>query len=212
MAAWQPELVKKIYPRFRRKLKPAGKNLRLGALAPNEQWEISTEGLNTAFAFLLAREMGDQETAQRLLNFADENLDLVREARGWYYQKKPGAYLTALFTLGLTLPSKGGGLAGLLAWRPNPREPYLARLSNPNVYVNQAEMISGEELVIGLAGNRGEEVELIIRQISKPFRISLNEQEFPLEDSRMFYEEGSNSFKIRFELFSPETRVRISGV
>ena len=51
MAAWDPETAGEIYPRFRKRLKNGPQDtLYLGSVGPNESVEISTVGLNTAFA------------------------------------------------------------------------------------------------------------------------------------------------------------------
>jgi hypothetical protein len=145
MAAWQPELAQGEYQRFRKKLRRVAKTeqpnstaLQLGSLGPNEKLEISNNGLNTAFAYLLAREMGDNATASNLRLFAEEFLTPVEShATGRYYSTaKPAAYVTALFALGDTLPTSGGGLYDLVHWRPNLTTPSLLqiqRLAQPEL-------------------------------------------------------------------------------
>lgn len=145
MAAWKPELVQREYQRFRPKLKSLpGQALKLSSLELNEKAEISTTSLNSGFAFILAREMADLETADGLRRFADEYLQPVYAAGGLYYAgSRPAAYVTALFALGEALPASGNGLYELMRWRPNFSEPYLEQVQfapgfSKNVTVTKA--------------------------------------------------------------------------
>lgn len=140
MAAWQPELVQREYPRFRPKLKNLpGQALKLGSRELNEKAEISTTSLNSGFAFVLARTQGDIETADGLLRFADDYLQPTFANGGLFYaDSHPAAYVTALYALGATLPESSSGLYELVRWQPNFYEPYLASLSEPNVTVTKA--------------------------------------------------------------------------
>lgn len=116
MAGWYPKLVQKIYPRFRKRLKAVGANkLKLGSLGINERMQISSEALNTAFALVLAREMGDVETAANLLRYLDEVYQPTEENNLRYYRAGvPAPYVTALIALSESLPVEGKGLYRLL--------------------------------------------------------------------------------------------------
>ncbi len=160
MAAWDPATAREIYPRFRKRLKNGpGDTLYLGSLGPNESAEISSVGLNTAFAAVFAREMGDQPTYERLKNWADRQLDPVSdESGGRRYQAKPAPYVTALLALAGTLAPEGGGLHALLEWRPDFKAPYLVGAS-AGTDVTGAEG-DGGNLRIELQGEAGRPVEL----------------------------------------------------
>ena len=160
MAAWDPDTARQIYPRFRKRLKTGpGETLYLGSLGPNESAEISTIGLNTAFAAVYAREMDDQPTYERILAWADQHLDPVEDETGArHYQAKPAPYVTALLALAGALPPEGGGLRSLLTWRPDFEAPYLAEVS-AGTAVTIAEY-DGETLYIELAGEPGRQVGL----------------------------------------------------
>lgn len=160
MAAWDEITARQIYPRFRKRLKTGPHHsLYLGSVGPNESAEISTTGLNTAFAAVFAREMGDQTTFERLVAWADRQLDPLTGPQGErFYRAKPGAYITALLALALALPPEGGGLHSLLEWQPDFQAPYLAGVS-PGIDVTGAEW-DGQALRIRLQGVPGTAAEL----------------------------------------------------
>lgn len=211
MAAWRPEPVREIYPRFRKRLKRQGQSLKLNSVGPNEKFEISTEGLNTGFALLLAREMGDGETAHRLQRYADEFLEPVQDERGFYYAVRPAPYVTALFALARALPEEGGGLSSLLQWRPDFKAPYLAKVSSSDIYVKQAENIEGEGLVIGLAGKAGAGVELKFENCEWPQHIRLNRIEIAPDAPNVEYNETTRQLLLKLELPGGETELRIEN-
>jgi len=211
MAAWQPEMVRETYPRFRKRLKAKGEGLRLGSLGPNENLEISTEGLNTAFAFLLAQEMGDQETARRLLQYAQTHLSATQDERGLYFASKPAPYLTALFALGRALSEEegAGGMASLIHWRPDFGATYLAAVSASEVMVNQAEYLEGQGLVIGLAGEPGTSLELSFANCPRPQSLQIDQTELNLEAANLYYDENQRILKLNFELASRQTNLKL---
>jgi hypothetical protein len=160
MTAWDATTARKIYPRFRKRLKTGpGGSLYLGSVGPNESLEISTLALNTAFAAVFAREMGDRATFERLLAYANLQFDPVSGEKGRrYYQAKPAPYVTALLALALALPESGGGLRSLLEWRPDFKAPYLAEVS-PGIDVTVAAW-DGQALRLRLQGSPGIPAEL----------------------------------------------------
>lgn len=160
MAAWDPATARQIYPRFQKRLKNGpGGTLYLGSRGPNESAEISTIGLNTAFAAVYAREMGDQATYERIIAWADAHLDpFTGESGARYYRAKPAPYVTALLALAGALPPAGGGLNSLLTWRPDFAAPYLAGVSD-GYAVTMADY-DGETLRIELEGEPGRPMEL----------------------------------------------------
>lgn len=68
---FDPALARRLYPRLRRRLTDAGRAGALLASAPlSEKMEISDVPLNTAFALIAARGVGDARTADRLAAYA----------------------------------------------------------------------------------------------------------------------------------------------
>jgi len=107
MAAWHPVTVQQVYPRFRKRLKSSADGLKLNSVGINESMEISTEALNTAFALVLATEMGDTATAQGLHNYLDAHYNPLTENGLYYADARPAPYVTALVALADALPSSG---------------------------------------------------------------------------------------------------------
>lgn len=207
MAAWEPETVRKIYPRFRKRLKSKGDGLRLSSRGPNEKFEISTEAINTGFALLLAREMGDQPTAERLLYYADEQFCPTQNEQGFSYTARPAPYVTALFALARALPEDGGGLASLLQWRPNFAEPYLASVSNPECQVKSAENIAGEGLFLKISGTSGAPLELNLENMERTEAIRVNQTDLATSSGTILYDEATRTS--RLTLNQPEDTVEI---
>ena len=113
LAAFRPEIAARLYPRLQAQLKRGkGGGLRLAAAPFSDRFEIANESLNTAFAYAVAREVGDRETADRLREQLDATAGPVeREGQRWYADCRPAALVTALVTLGDYL--EPGGLAAL---------------------------------------------------------------------------------------------------
>jgi hypothetical protein len=204
MASWQPELVREIYPRFRQRLKPKGDGLRLGSRGPNEKFEISTEAINTGFALLLAREMGDRETAAKLQHYADKHFERTESENEVFYAVKPAPYVTALFALAQALPKEGGGLASLLNWRPDFSQPYLANVSGEDIYVKQA----GYEtpgIVVKLETRLGSAVKLEFENLNEPLQLQINQVEMSLNSGVGHYNPDSKQLTVEFEPDSAES-------
>jgi hypothetical protein len=118
MAAWNPEPVRKIYPRFRKRLKPTAQGaLKLSSYNLNARLEISNEALNTAFALVLCREMGDQVACEGLHRHLSGVYTLqASPENGLHFQNiQPAPYITALVALAEALPETGGGLNRLVS-------------------------------------------------------------------------------------------------
>lgn len=215
MAAWQPDLVKQIYPRLRRRLKKGpGQTLYLSSVSINQKVEISSVALNTAFAAVLAREMGDTPTYTGLRNWADNTLSPVEDAPGRYYAGAvPAPYVTALFALAEALP-ESGGLQAWLNWRPDLTAPRLLRIS-PEVDVTQAEWSDGH-LRIGLKGQPGTPIKLEVGHLSHLKSVSLTgitevkDQSMPDRDIDKDVE--INHFSAReYLLLEPEAHINLTG-
>jgi hypothetical protein len=209
MAAWQPELVEEVYPRLRRRLKLEGAGqLYLESRSPNESLEISSRALNTAFAAVLAREMGDTETFQALQDWADANLSpLEDEISGRYYAARPAPYVTALLALARTLPENGKGLYNLLRWRPDFTAPALAEVS-PGMEVSQAEW-TGKQLHISLTGKPGTAFSLRLENCPAPELINFDGVEIGLDSQTARYEAASKTLQLSLGLTSASGKLLI---
>ncbi|MCS6801602.1 MAG: hypothetical protein RMM58_10850 [Chloroflexota bacterium] len=99
-----PELFDSLYPRFRRELVWRGALARVPARWPNALLEIADEALNSAFAFVAAREAGDEEAAAGLWRYAQERLGLhERDGHAACWSTRYPLLVTALFALGEAL-------------------------------------------------------------------------------------------------------------
>ncbi|MFN8533975.1 MAG: hypothetical protein U0556_10545 [Dehalococcoidia bacterium] len=99
-----PAMFDALYRRFRGELRWRGPVARLPARWPNAALEVSDEPLNSAFAYVAAREAGDHESAAGLLRYAEERLGLARhgdQAACWTAEKR--LLVTALYALGTAL-------------------------------------------------------------------------------------------------------------
>lgn len=152
MAPYNRKLVEEHYPKFRSQFGKGNELACLHSAGINDRMEISNTGLNTGFAYMLAREMGDTALANRLRRWADETLAPTWEGNRLYYSAgKPAIYVTALFTLGDVLNERG--LYHLFAepWLEDRwSRPYLETVS-PSVAVTAAEYDPDRAcLVLGL--------------------------------------------------------------
>lgn len=99
-----PDLFEALYPRFRRELVWRGGVARLPARWPNALLEIADEALTSAFAFVAAREAGDEESAEGLRRYASERLGLAaRDGRVACWSARYSLLITALYALGEAL-------------------------------------------------------------------------------------------------------------
>jgi hypothetical protein len=99
-----PELFDELYPRFRREVRWRGEVAWLPARWPNALLEIADEPLNTAFAFVAAREAGDEETAAGLRRYAIKRLGFAERAgRAACWSAPYPLLVSALFALGEAL-------------------------------------------------------------------------------------------------------------
>ncbi len=209
MAAWDPATAGEIYPRFRKRLKTGPQDtLYLGSVGPNESAEISTVGLNTAFAAVFAREMGDQTTFERLQAWADQHLNLVTGGTGErHYQAKPAPYITALLALARTFPASGGGLHNLLKWRPDFEAPYLAEVS-AGIDVTAAEW-DGQALKIRLQAAPGISAQLILSNIT--FRPTVTVQGVEINEERLESAPEKSERVLRLDLPANLTEILIKA-
>jgi hypothetical protein len=98
---FDPALVRRLYPRLRRKLTGAGRaGMFLGSAPLTEKMEISDVPLNTAFALIVARGVGDTRTAARLAGYAHTHFGHRWDGPALRYADAPRTlHTTALYAL-----------------------------------------------------------------------------------------------------------------
>ena len=98
---FDPALVRRLYPRLRRKLTGAGRaGAFLGSAPLTEKMEISDVPLNTAFALIVARGVGDTRTAARLAAYAHAHFGHGWDGPALRYAGAPRTlHATALYAL-----------------------------------------------------------------------------------------------------------------
>ncbi len=190
MAAWEPDFVRDVYPRLLRRLKaePDG-SLYLDSASLNSKLEISTTELNTAFAAVLAREMGDQVTYNRLLAWCDARLDLQDNAgTGRYYAAaRPAPYVTALLALAQAGPDEGGGQYSLLKWQPVFNATCLSEVS-AGIEVSRAEWSAAESrLTIEWQAAHGSSSSFKIANCARPSSINYMAREVIIDGTEASY-------------------------
>jgi hypothetical protein len=115
-------LVRRLYPRLRRRLTGAGREGAFLASAPlSEKMEISDVPLNTAFALIAARGVGDARTAARLATYAGTEFGHRWDGAALSYADAPRTlHSTALYALANV--ADDGALARLFHNPPAPAE------------------------------------------------------------------------------------------
>jgi hypothetical protein len=112
-----PELFRRYYPKFRRTILRDGDLARVRALPPNELLEIADGPLNTAFAYVAAKEAGDAEMSDALAEYARRKLDWTPGgSTKACWSAKRRMMVSALFALGEAIEASGM----LEAMRPRP--------------------------------------------------------------------------------------------
>ena len=127
---FDPALVRRLYPRLRRRLTTAGPDAAYLDSGPlTEKMEISDVPLNTGFAYIVARGVGDARTAARLAAHARTAAGLRWDGPVLAYFDAPRTlHTTALFALGNV--AGGDALADLFHAPPAPLgTPYLDRVT-----------------------------------------------------------------------------------
>ncbi|MCL6646883.1 MAG: hypothetical protein K6U89_00935 [Chloroflexi bacterium] len=99
-----PSLFERLYPRFREELRWQEGLAFLPVRWPNATFEIADTPLASAFAFVAAREAGDEEAATALRRYAEARLGLAATAAGMAcWQAQRPLLVSALFALGEAL-------------------------------------------------------------------------------------------------------------
>ncbi|MGI8586462.1 MAG: hypothetical protein ACR2M0_02065 [Chloroflexia bacterium] len=117
-------LVRRLYPRYRKRLSREGGRLYVGSAPLCEKMEISDTALNTAFGLIVARGVGDRATADRLAAYAAANFGPVWSGPELSYAGAPRTlHTTALYAIAALVDADA---ALLLRLFHAPRDPALA--------------------------------------------------------------------------------------
>lgn len=117
LSPYAPDLFSRLYRRWRCGVHRHGGEAWVPARWPNALLEIADQPQNTAFAYVAAREAGDDQLADRLIRFAERRLGLVErfgERACWNATRT--LMVSALFALGEAL--EPAGLRRSIAARP----------------------------------------------------------------------------------------------
>ncbi|HUS13401.1 MAG TPA: hypothetical protein VM536_00070 [Chloroflexia bacterium] len=120
---FDPALVRKLYPRFRKRMSRAAAGLHVGSAPICEKMEISDVALNTAFGLIVARGVGDTRTADRLAAYAAATCSPQWDGSVLRYAGAPRTlHSTALYALAELVDGEGLLLQRLFH---EPRDPTL---------------------------------------------------------------------------------------
>lgn len=139
MTAYDAELPRALAPRLWRRLHGDRAGRWLPSMGLLTRWEASDAGLNTGFAYVLARELGADRIAADLRAWALARLGAQAErGHAWLTGVHSALYTTALFALGDAIAP--GGLAALFRDPPayDPRAPRAVCGPFPAVALEQA--------------------------------------------------------------------------
>jgi hypothetical protein len=117
-------LVRKLYPKFRRRVTRAGEAGAYLSSAPlSEKMEISDAAINTGFALMVARGIGDQELAGELSSYAKGAFGAGWEGQRYFYKDAPRTlHSTALYALAEAMEPGGESFARLFNAAPERSE------------------------------------------------------------------------------------------
>ena len=157
MLPFDKGLVRKLYPKFRRKVERSEDGAYVGSSPLNERLEISDVPINTGFGLILARGVGDRRLASELELYARRELDAGWEGSRYYCRGVARTlHSTALYAFAEALDAGGANFTRLFT---APRDlaalnhPYLAEMLDPSgrVGVCRAEYDPEEHVLhIGL--------------------------------------------------------------
>jgi len=139
MTPYDAALPRLLAPRLWRRLHRDRTGAFLPSLRLLTQWEASDTALNTGFAYVLARELGETAVATRLRSWAEAHLGpRTEQDHGWYTGEHSALYTTALFALGDAIAP--GGIAQLFTDPPvyDDTAPRVAVSSFPAVALTRA--------------------------------------------------------------------------
>lgn len=201
MHGWAPEKVRQVYPLLKRKyvVQQADGSAVIPFQKPSRFWSW-----DNGFFAALAAEVGDHETAEGILAYADQHWAPTWQDSGLYYPRNDAFEVTPgqgngtpqRFTSPRVNTLTGNALVGLarinvanglLSMFRNPwtaqhfRQPHIADVSGPNVQVSRAIYDAGEgALIVQLRqasnGPKVERASLSVRNLSRgaTHRVLLN--------------------------------------
>jgi hypothetical protein len=156
MLPFDRPLVRRLYRKFRRRVTREGDGAYLGSSPYSERAEISDVPINTGFALIAARGVGDTELADALLRYASVAFGASWRGPEYLFHDAPRTlHATALYALAEAIEPGGEDFASLFNAPPD-REaqarPRLESVSSPGaVGVSQARYDpSSKTLRIGL--------------------------------------------------------------
>jgi hypothetical protein len=139
-------LVRRLYRKFKRRLTREGAGMAYLSSSPlNEKMEISDVPINTGFALIVARGLGDAGMASRLESYAASEFDAGWEGASYLYRAAPRTlHSTALYALAAAIEPGGEDFSRLFNAPSEPSasaQPYLSQVSDPQrqVGVSRAE-------------------------------------------------------------------------
>lgn len=146
MLPFDPALVRKLYPRFRGRITGEGSDgAYLGSAPLSEKMEISDVPINTGFALIAARGIGDEETADALDRYASRAFEARWHGDRYLLSGAPRTlHSTALYALAGAVEPGGEGFSALFNAPPIPSSqggPMLieASSSNGSIGVSRAD-------------------------------------------------------------------------
>lgn len=149
--------VRKLYRKFRKRVTHAGADgAYLGSAPFSEKSEISDVPINTGFALIVARGMGDEKLAEELQRYSAGAFGAGWHGAHYLYKDAPRTlHSTALYALAEAIEPGGADFADLFNAQPDrtlPAQPTVAEVSavDGEVGVSRAEYDPSGVLSIGL--------------------------------------------------------------
>jgi Linalool dehydratase/isomerase len=157
-------LVQKQYGKFKSRLSSKEPHMAyLSSSSLNERLEISDVAINTGFALIVARGMGDLELASRIENYSTGAFGADWEGAGYFYRGAARTlHTTALYALAAAIEPGGEDFARLFNAPPEPSAMHLPYLSQ----------VSGSQERVGVSRARyspaSKTLDLAFRQVGEP--------------------------------------------
>jgi len=122
MLPFDRTLVRKLYGKFRRRVTHAGADgAYLGSAPFSEKSEISDVAINTGFALILAKGMGDEKLAGELERYSSGAFGAGWHGSCYFYKDAPRTlHASALFALASSMEPGGTGFSRMFNAKPDP--------------------------------------------------------------------------------------------
>jgi hypothetical protein len=132
---FDPSLVRKLYGKFKRRITRAGSDgAYLDSSPINERMEISDVPINTGFASIVARGMGDHKLAEALERYSSGAFDAGWDGPSYRFKGTPRTlHATALFALASAIEPGGESFSALFNDPPDPirhTQPFVSHLKD----------------------------------------------------------------------------------